>query len=257
MFKFRYTLADAINFLSRFKTPEPMRPAPVVDASDDAVDFDWIDLTEEPRTKSRGKRKGVRKWSQITGITLHQTAVNFGTNPRRLLNVPVHGATLEDGQIVRLHVPTDLMWHGNGFNRRDIGIEVSCRAAGIEGDERTLWKPRGKPDVRAEEATDVQLAATRELIRYYVDLVRENGGEIRYIHAHRQATKNRVSDPGSRIWMACGEWAREELGLEVGPPDFQIADGKPLPDAWTGRANGIRYNWQVDGSLTKDTNGDA
>ena len=206
------------------------------------------DLRGAKRTKSRGKPKGVRDWSQVTGITLHQTAVVM-TRPMQLLNVPVHGGTLPDGSIVLLHDPTALMWHGNGFNSRDIGIEVSCQAAGVEGVPNTLWRPKSKPNLEATEATDEQLVATRELVRGYVKLVASNGGRIRYIHAHRQATSQRVSDPGSRIWLAVGEWARTELGLEVGPPDFAIGTGKPLPDAWTGRANGIRYGWQYSGRL--------
>jgi hypothetical protein len=98
----------------------------------------WHDLRGEPRTKSRGRSKGTRDWSKVRGITIHQTAVDFGTNPRRLLNVPVHGATLRDGSIVLLHDPPAYMWHGHSFNKHDIGIEVSCRAAGIEGNGDSL-----------------------------------------------------------------------------------------------------------------------
>jgi len=257
MLGLRWNWADLLAYLGRFKAAEEMKPPPVIeDPADPATDHEWVNLTERKRTKSRGKSKGHRPWSQITGITLHQTAVDFGTDPERLLNVPVHGATLSDGTIVRLHKPTDYMYHGNGFNRRDIGIEVSARACGIEGDVRTLWLPSKYKDLsnterleKAVEATDVQLEATRQLIRYYVELVAENGGKIEFIHAHRQSHSSRVSDPGSRIWKACGEWAREELGLKVGPPDFRIGDGNPLPDAWTGRPNGQRYNWQIDGRI--------
>ena len=269
----RFGFLDFFRFLSRFKAQpksvevDPPEPAPV-EAPEPT--FVWVDLRAEKRTKSRGKPHGHRDWSQVTGITLHQTAVNFGTDPMRLLNVPVHGATLEDGTIVRLQPPTAYMCHANGFNKRDIGIEVSCRACGIYDDPETiknegkwtLWLPssirarieagRTTEAEHISEATDIQLEATKELVRFYVDEVAANGGEVKYIHAHRQATKNRVSDPGSRIWLAVGEWAREELGLEVGPADFAISDGKALPDAWTGRANGIRYNWRVDGRIESE-----
>jgi hypothetical protein len=227
----------------------------------------WHDLRGEPRTKSRGEGKGVRDWSKVTGITIHQTAVDFGSNPRRLINVPVHGATLRDGAIVLLHDPTTIMWHGHGFNKRDIGIEVSCRAAGIEGDGRTLWLPKEvkRDGVRvksktltdeerlehATEATDAQLESTRVLIRHYVELVEKHGGKIEYIHAHRQSSKSRVSDPGSRIWKACGVWAIEELGLTAGPGGWD-AGGYPLPDAWTGEQNGVRYNARVPALLDND-----
>ena len=92
-------------------------------------------------------------------------------------------------------------------------------------------------------------AARAELIRYYVDLVAKHGGKIEFIHAHRQSSKSRVSDPGSRIWQACGVWAINELGLSAGPPGWS-AGGYALPDAWTGEPNGVRYSSRVDGRLS-------
>lgn len=228
---------------SRRAKPTVPRLCPAPDAGGHTL----VDLIGQPRTKTRGEAKGHRPWQQITGICLHQTAADFGTDPRRLLNVPVHGGTLRDGQIVLLHAPTDIMWAAGGLNRRDIHIEVSCRAAGIEGDERTLWRPKSDPDRPAQEATDIQLSATRRLVQRYVEQVAQQGGQIAYIHAHRQSSSQRTSDPGSRIWKAVGEWARQELGLSAGPPHWQTRDGKPLPDAWTGQDNQIPYNWRVDG----------
>lgn len=234
----------------------------------------WHDLRGEPRPEKRGRSHGTRDWSKIKGITIHQTAVDFGTNPRRLLNVPVHGATLRDGSIVLLHDPRAYMWHGHSFNAQDIGIEVSCRAAGLLDDPRTaenesrltLWLPQSiKEKIAARkttfedelhEATDEQLEATKELVRYYVRVVEEHGGKIEFIHAHRQSSKSRVSDPGERIWKAVGIWAQEELGLSAGPPGWS-AGGLPLPDAWTGEPNGVRYNWQVDGRISATEGAEA
>jgi hypothetical protein len=232
----------------------------------------WHDLRGEPRPEKRGRSKGTRDWSQIKGITIHQTAVDFGTNPRRLINVPVHGATLRDGSIVLLHDPTAYMWHGHSFNKHDIGIEVSCRAAGIEGNGKSLWLPKEvrrdgvrvksktlSPEERLEhatEATDDQLEATRVLIRHYVDLVEKNGGNIEFIHAHRQSSKSRVSDPGSRIWKHCGVWAIDELKLTAGSPGWS-AGGYPLPDAWTGEKNGIKYSSRVPALDIDQTPGDS
>lgn len=213
------------------------------------------DLRGVPRTKDKGKSKGSRNWSKITGITIHQTAVPFGTDPKRMLNIPVHGATLKDGSIVLLHSPTAYLWHGNSFNRHDIGIEVSCRACGIDGVPETLWLPKKYKDLEGEqrlakatEATDQQLEATRQLVKYYVDLVAENGGEIKYIHAHRQSSKTKISDPGSRIYKGVNKWAIEELGLSAGPPGWS-SGGSAIPDAWSGENNGIPYSWRVPGLL--------
>ena len=230
-------------------TAEP--PPNIIRRVEPAVYEPPVDLRGEPRTKDRGRSKGTRPWSQVSGITIHQTAVDFGTNPRRLLNVPVHGATLSDGTIVLLHEPTAYMWHAHSFNRRDIGIEVSCRAAGIEGDGDTLWLPKslrgvGNPLDHVREATDIQLEATRQLIRYYCDEAKKHGQTIEYIHAHRQSSKSRTSDPGSRIWQACGVWAIDELGLTAGPPGW-ASGGLPLPDCWTTENNDERYSWKVSG----------
>lgn len=218
--------------------PTPENPAPPVN---------WVYLTDVPRTKSRGEAKGSRDWKAITGITLHQTAVQFGTRPMRVLNVPVHGMTLSNGDIVLLHEPTDYMWHAGPFNKTDIGIEVSCRAAGLEGKPESLWLPKKYKELSGEErmamedpATDAQIESTKKLVRHYVNLVKMNGGEVKYIHAHRQSSKSRRSDPGERVWREVGEWAKKELGLSDGGPGF-VNGGKPLPDEWTGEDNGFRY----------------
>lgn len=263
----RFSVLDILGRFASFwtkaptvKEPPPKKASELHEA-EEARDFviDWVDLRKEPRTKSRGKAKGSRPWRKVTGITLHQTAVNI-TQAKRCLNVPVHACVLDGGRdgadatIVLLHDPTRITWHGHGFNSRDIGIEVCARAAGIEGDGRTLWLPKslrgkGDPLEHASEATDAELEATRRLMRYYAEMVAENGGRLQYVHAHRQSSKSRVSDPGSRIWKACGVWAQETLGLSSGPPGWAHG-GLALPDVWTGEANGVRYNHRVDGRLT-------
>jgi hypothetical protein len=216
----------------------------------------WHDIRKEPRTKDRGKSKGTRDWNKITGITLHQTACQFGTNPMRLLNVPTHSATLVDGSIVLMHDPPAYMHHAGKLNRTDIGIEVSCSAPGVVGVAETFWLPKKYKHLKGEERlakssppTVAQLEATKELVKYYVDLVAENGGKIKYIHAHRQSSKSRIGDPGEQIWKAVANWAVEELGLD--PHYNWDKGGNALPDVWTGKANGVRYSSKVDGRLEK------
>lgn len=216
--------------------------------------FTFVDLTKEPRPKKRGRSKGKRKWKNVKGITLHQTAVDFGSNPRRLINVPAHGATLRDGKIVLLHTPTDYMWHAHSLNKNDIGIEVSCRAAGIEGIGSTFWRSESdiqkgrKYDQLVKEAADIQIAATRELCRYYIELVEKNGGKIEYIHAHRQGHKSRVSDPGSRIWDEVAVPLMEEFGLSCGPVGWKAGSGHPIPQVWDEKnGRGIPYSWKTRG----------
>lgn len=229
------------------------------------VDFDlryrWVDLRTTAKTKRRGQAKGRRGWGAIHTIVLHQTAVDFGYNPTRVLNLPVHGCTLQDGTIVLLHSPLDYMWHAHTLNDCSIGIEVSCRAGGREDDPTTpakenvltTWLPksvrqkilagRTTYDREIREASSDQLMSTRALVKYYCDLVAANGGQIEFIRAHRQSHRSRVSDPGERIWKNVGIWAQQELYLSS-DANFRIGSGNPLPDVWTGENNGIPYNWR-------------
>ena len=234
--------------------PELLEKAAEEDKDDELDEFLFVDLTNEKKTKKRGESQGHRKWKNIKGITLHQTAADFGSNPMRLLNVPVHGATLRDGKIVLIHTPTDYMWHAHSLNRYDVGIEVSCRAAGIEGNGKTFWrsksdKEKGKTyEQLVKEATDIQLEATKELCRYYINLVAENGGKIEFIHAHRQGHKSRVSDPGSRIWENVAIPVMEEFGLTSGPVGWKSGSGTAIPQIWDPvRGKGIPYSGNVKG----------
>lgn len=201
------------------------------------------------RTVKRGQSHGTRLWSQITGITLHQTAVDFGSPEHgKILVVPSHTMTFQDGQVALLNSPELIMWHGNKLNKTDIGIEVSCHAAGIEGNLGTFRAPKKKQDMLPLEATDAQLESTFWAVRYYCDLVAEHGGKILYIHAHRQGTDTRTSDPGSRIWQHVALRAEGELGLTSGPrPGWTIGRGQPIPTAWDPRVKGTPYSWRVKG----------
>jgi hypothetical protein len=213
-----------------------------------------IDLRSAKRKKPRGRSRGTRGWDAVTGITLHQTAVDFGSPSHKgIVNVPCHAMTFQGGETVILHSPRNVVWHGNGFNTRDIGIEVSCRAAGIEGvfskrrgasGPNTFWRSRKRPDDQPLEASDVQLASTRELVKYYVELVAASGGRLQFVHAHRQSA-NKPSDPGSRIWKEVGLWAQEECGLTSGPTGWCLKGGHPIPAAWDPRCDGVRYSKRV------------
>ncbi len=269
MFGWRASLGERLFHIARL-IPDAIEHIAVETPPDttgddkDPFDIEWVDLRGRERTAKdkRGRSKGTRAYSRVTGIALHQPAVNI-REPERTLSWPVHGAVLagpheNSARVVLLHDPTAYLYHGHGFNRRDIGIEVGARACGIEGDPRTLWLPKKHSHLEGEarlakavEATGGQLEGCRRLMRYYAQQVEANGGRLEYIHAHRQSHKSRVSDPGSRIWQYCGEWAKAELGLSSGPGGWSLGSGHALPDAWTGEANGVRYNWRVDGRLDR------
>lgn len=242
-------LTELLRFAPKPILPDPTR-LPFVVAKD---------LRDLPRPKgSRARIIKVRKPESIVGITLHQTATqDFAPNHPGLAEVPAHAMVHRDGTISLLHHPTAYVYHGHALNGGTVGIEIACRAAGVEGDPATFWRSRreilgwhsevpGWPeaigrvpnhpgrwhgpkayDVLVAEATDEQLAATRELVRYYADTFRS----IRGIWAHRQGRADRTSDPGSRIWQRVAEPMRVELGL-ADVRDLTLGDGTPIPRRW-------------------------
>ena len=172
----------------------------------------------------------ARSYGTVTAIVLHQTACTLGEKPERWYGVPVHFGVTKSGKILYLNDMTLNVPHGNGFNGRSVGIEIDGAYAGIEGDLSTFWRPAGskcQPDVISEQ----QLGAARVAVRFIVDEVARHGGKIQYIFAHRQSSKDRISDPGSRIWQEVGLWAQRELGLSDGGEGFQQG-GYPIPEAW-------------------------
>lgn len=217
----------------------------------------YVDLRRVKRTKKRGRPKRGRQWSRIDSITLHQTACDFGTPEHRgVINVPAHAMTFPNGQIALLNSPDKFMAHGHGFNLRSIGIELSALACGVEGvfvkrtgdpGPNTLWRPKSRPECDPVEVTDLQIEATKRLIRHYIELVESKGSKIRFIFSHRQSS-NRHADPGSRIWQTLGLWAQKEFDLRDGPwPGFCIDNGSPIPTAWDARVEGVPYSPRYKG----------
>ena len=222
---------------------------PQADPPKTTKEFKWVDFRKTKRTKSRGNAHGVRKWTTCNTIMIHQTATPM--KAKTFLNIPVHGGVDSNGIIVNLHDPTYVLWHGNSGNSFSIGIEVACRAAGIEGNMDTLWmhpdfKKKGlKPKDVVREATDYQIEAAKELCRYYINLVKENGGEIKYIMPHRLATNTRTSDCGSRLWKKIAIEIMNEFNLKVHPV---VGKGEKLPQAWDEiNGKGIPYSKEVKG----------
>jgi len=187
------------------------------------------------------QQKGVRRWSQINGITLHQTATLLGERPERWFNIACHLGVTRTGQILVLNALETLIWHGNGLNGGDIGVEIDGYFEGVEGLADTLWRPPGNPDLIALTPTSVQIEACRHAVQWIINEVAKAGGEIRFIHAHRQASNQRRSDPGSRIWREVGLWAQKTHSLADGGALYTVGKGLPIPEAWDPSRVGVRY----------------
>lgn len=175
-----------------------------------------------------------------------------------------------DGTWSWLHDFDEIVWAAHALNGGTVSIEIDCRAAGTEGDERTFWRsgeeihgyhsaakvagkkykrttgrtlghpgkwnpPRAYPEL-VHEATPAQLAAIPVIMRYVCERVAQYGGRVRANWTHKQGHKSRTSDPGSRIWAAveAAEAAMPELSL-VDVRDRVLGSGTPVPPKWRTR----------------------
>lgn len=219
----------------------------------------WIDRRNEPRPEGfeRGLPSGTRTWADMEAVGLHQTASGLlHAGHRRILAIPAHAIVHQDGRCTLLHYATSYIHHGHGMNRWTFGIEIDCRVDGVEGEPKTFWRspneingyadkkgrwhpPRSREQLR-RPLTEAQVETTLRLIAWVDALRRHHHGRgLESVYAHRQAHKDKRSDPGSAIWQRVALPAIGELGLESRP--LKLFGGRQLPDVWTGENNGVRY----------------
>jgi N-acetyl-anhydromuramyl-L-alanine amidase AmpD len=190
---------------------------------------------------SQNQIGGRRAWGQVTGITLHQTACVLGERPQRWSTVVAHLGVTRGGQVCWMHDFEKIVWHGNGFNNRMIGIEMDGTYAGIEGDDRTFWRPSDEPDRKPQTPTIELVDAAKATVRWICQQVARHGGRIEQLVAHRQASNQRQSDPGSALWKQVAMPLHAELGLSDGGPGFIVGNGYPIPEKWDPSRVGVKY----------------
>lgn len=176
---------------------------------------------------------GKREWTNVRGLTLHQTACVLGERPTRWRTVGAHIGVTRGGQIIWLHDFNRLVVHGNGFNAQTIGIECDGLYEGVAGDPSTLWDDPSTP-VRevGQTPTPELIEAARAAVRWAVAVVAANGGTVSKLVAHRQSSATRRNDPGSALWQAVALPMMTELGLSDGGPGFKIGAGRAIPREW-------------------------
>jgi peptidoglycan hydrolase-like protein with peptidoglycan-binding domain len=209
----------------------------------------FIDMRDTHGGKKRPRRR-KKGWKDVKGITLHQTATTLGTNPSRYRNVACHIGVPRDGSVLYVNSLEWVVLHGNAFNNKDVGFEIDGHFAGIESlneetgewepDLRTYWRPKSKPDRQPLSVTDGQVEATLEAIKWVIDEVARHGGKVEYLHAHRQSSKSRVSDPGEKVWKLIAIPAMERFGLKDGGQTFRLG-GWTIPEAWNPEYKGSKY----------------
>jgi N-acetylmuramoyl-L-alanine amidase len=211
-------------------------------------DVKLYDLRGEPwseRNQKKFKRSGggavVRDPAMITGITVHQTAVKYGVKDyqihaaggdaelalaRRSLKVACHVMAFHDGFIA---APNPLDWyvyHGNGFNAYELGIEIDGNYPGLIGGK--TWNNSPHPTTVTVPLVQAACAG----IEYLVREGRKEGMPIEHIHAHRQSSAKRRGDPGEELWKRVVlEYAVQVLGLIPNQAEV-LKDGRPVPCEW-------------------------
>jgi hypothetical protein len=225
----------------------PAKPDPDVPGPDGPFvpTVPFLDLRDEqkdphPKSKTQGNRTVRRAPSAVTGVTLHQTAVKFSVSSsqiaaaggdrqlalaRRGLNVACHAMAFHDGFFVAT-APLDwYIYHGNGLNSYELGLEVDGLYPGLRGG--STWN--GDP---ATIPTEASIAAAREALRWLVETGRSMGMPIEFLHAHRQSSSSRRADPGQELWEAIVlDYAVPVLGLKTRLSDV-VGDGRPVPVDW-------------------------
>jgi hypothetical protein len=173
---------------------------------------------------------GRRAWAQITGITLHQTACDFGREkPERWDTLHAHVGSSREGNVFWVYDFDTVVWHGNELNGATVGLEMEGNYAGIAGDRSTAWQPgRGPLMVPTPEL----VTASQGAIRWICQVVAQHGGKVEHLYAHRQTAASRRADPGADLWQAVALPMLAELALSDGGPAFKIDNGRTIPEAW-------------------------
>lgn len=195
---------------------------------------------------ARNKDGGPRSWGDVWGWCLHQTACKLSAshNIARCDDIGAHYVVYPDGRIFKLHDINRVVWHGNGWNAKTIGIEIDGLFAGVEGDPSTVWHEADEPIHATDSVTEAQIEAVKAIIRADAAEIRAHGGVPRSMVAHRQSSGDRRNDPGSKVWQQIGIPMRDELGLNDGGFGFCLKDGYgglPIPEAWDPAKRGIPY----------------
>ena len=221
--------------------PESEVPDPSPEATLDESPLSSDEIVDRRKTAAATHRRERRPWKKVTGICLHQTACVLGERPGRWDTIGAHFGVTRSGNVIWLHDMDHVVIHGNGWNAGTVGIEIDGKYEGVHGDISTFWRDKSDPNSTPQELTSESANATRRLIRFICEEVRRNGGEVKVLVAHRQASVNRRNDPGSQIWTEVALPIIDELGLDDGGVGFKIGNGYPIPEAWDPKKKGIRY----------------
>lgn len=214
-----------------------------------------IDLRKhhQPRVTVDGVAKAYsppsRPWSEFTGITYHQTACDMGESEARYYSIGAHFVVLRSGRVLWMCDPNRIVYHGNGWNARCVGVEVNGLYPGLEDDPgtadnealKTTWDdPTTPAREKPMSVTPQAMASLRNLTRWLRWYGKQNGAKVDFLVAHRQSSMDRENDPGQAIWRQAAVPLHAELGMSDGGVGFTIG-GYAIPEKWDPRCAGHAY----------------
>lgn len=174
-------------------------------------------------------------WKSIDTICLHQMAVDGRSDWTRWRKLAIHVVVPREGVSALTNSPDRRVPHGHGWNSRSVGFEVEGHFAGVVGKASTHWTPEGAKGSRLipQEPTETQIAGALAAIAWCVNEVAKNGGQVKYVGAHRQSYGRKTSDPGQLIWQRIALPAMNQHGLTTAPTlSHPKYPGRPIPKEW-------------------------
>lgn len=204
-----------------------------VDALRPAQFFDRRAFAAQVHHKSKEHPDGFpvvdRDIELVTGVCLHQAAVDLGEHVERYDNGGAHVFVTRGGKWIWLHDWDRKVAAANGWNNGTISIEVSGMYCGVDGKLSTFWKPY--PGAMPQVVTPQSMETLKQGIRWINADLAARGSKLKVIVAHRQASATRQGDPGEGTWKGAALPMIAELELtDVG--HVTLGDGNPIPFEW-------------------------
>jgi hypothetical protein len=209
----------------------------------------FLTYKENGVKKTKTYSPPARPWSEFTGITYHQTACDMGEREPRYYTIGAHFAVLRSGRVLWMCDPNRIVYHGNGWNARCVGIEVNGLYSGLEDDPdtaqdealKTTWDDPSTPTRETPmTATPQSMVALRNLTRWLKWYGAQHGAKVDFLVSHRQSSTDRRNDPGETIWQEAAVPLHAELGMSDGGVGFKIG-GYAVPAQWDTRCAGYTY----------------
>jgi len=123
---------------------------------------------------------------------------------QRFWTVPYHYVGLLNGDLLYNNPATRYTYHGNGGNKRLVGVSAEANLPGLEKNRAKKHSALDEHFIETNRAT-LRLAVTKE---------REAGAPIEGLYAHRQYSDGRLGDPGEGWWKEVGIPMSQEMHLE-------------------------------------------